>query len=543
MAINFLNTVDLNSIQIENIVPENLTVGTRGAGVLGQMYFDTGEDTMMQFVADSDGAGNPGYVEIGSTSAVESIIAGAGIGVSAATGNVTVRNTGLISVLDGTFIDLAKQGGGDNTQLTADLSAVDGTSTAADRFLTKANKWATIPFGDITEVQGGTYINVTNQTGPVPIVNHDLTTRTDTASAVSPASGATFTTIDSVTTNTTGHVTALNVKTVTLPPEANEKYTLPVTAIAGNNAEISLTGSTDGVVSTVNFIGTAGRIALTSNDQNNGSVTINFPDDVIIVDDLTVGGKITQSQAGETNSLASQLDMNGNKILDVGTGTLGTDGVNLAQVELLVAGIGVFKGSYNAATNAPALSGGSNIALDLGDYFVVSVAGNNGGYFPSLEPGDFIFANQAIAASSSPAVSVYTVVQADANIAGAGATDGATQKGVAGFDSANFNVSSNGWVQIKPLSRLNGRKQALNNTSPVTRTFLNNLTTFVIDLADASLFGTGALAEDVTVEVMQNASPFQTVYADVTRSGSASMSIIFSGNVAVDAYRVLLEYV
>ena len=149
----------------------------------------------------------------------------------------------------------------------------------------------------------------------------------------------------------------------------------------------------------------------------------------------------------------------------------------------------------------------------------------------------------AIAANSSPALSNYTVVQADDNVAGAGATDGATQKGVAGFDSANFNVSSNGWVQIKPLSRLNGRKQALNNTSPVTRTFLNNLTTFVINLADTSLFGTGALAEDVTVEVMQNASPFQTVYADVVRSGSASMSIIFVGNVAVDAYRVLLEYV
>ena len=44
----------------------------------------------------------------------------------------------------------------------------------------------------------------------------------------------------------------------------------------------------------------------------------------------------------------------------------------------------------------------------------------------------------------------YTVVQADANIAGAGSTDGATQKGVAGFDSANFTVSANGWVQLKP---------------------------------------------------------------------------------------------
>ena len=558
MAINFLNTVDLNSIQIENIVPENLTVGTRGAGVLGQMYFDTGEDTMMQFVADSDGLGNPGYVEIGSTSAVESIIAGAGIGVSAAIGNVTVRNTGLISVLDGTFIDLTKQGGGDNTQLTADLSAVDGTSTAADRFLTKANKWATIPFGDITEVQGGTYINVTNQTGPIPIVNHDLTTRTDTASAVSPASGATFTTIDSVTTNTTGHVTALNVKTVTLPPEANEKYTLPVTAIAGNNAEISLTGSTDGVVSTVNFIGTAGRIALTSNDQNNGSITINFPDDVIIVDDLTVNGKIIQVQTGETNTFSSPLDMGGstaavtpNKILNVATGTAGTDGVNLGQVELLVAGVGVFQGGYNATNDpgVPIISTNNNVALDLGDYFVVTADGDITftDAVISVEVGDFIFANAAIpaggGAGAGTASTQYTFVISDANVAGAGATDAGTQKGVAGFDSANFNVSASGWVQIKPLSRLNGRKQALNNTAPVVRTFLNGLTTYVINLADTSLFGTGALAEDVTVEVTQNVSPYQTVYADVTRSGSASMSIIFSDDIAINLYRVMLTHI
>jgi hypothetical protein len=42
---------------------------------------------------------------------------------------------------------------------------------------------------------------------------------------------------------------------------------------------------------------------------------------------------------------------------------------------------------------------------------------------------------------------------------------------------------------------------------------------------------------------MQDASPYQTVYADVTRSGSASISVIFSGSVAVDVYRVLLTHV
>ena len=521
MAINFLNNINLNSIQIENIVIEKFASdAAAGTGVVGQLYFDTTADTLKQYVSDT-GGGAAGWIEVGTTSGVETI-----------------------TTTDGTYIDLTPNTPTlGNVTVTADLSAVDGTSIASDRFLTKNNKWATIPFGDITEVQGGTYISVTNQTGPIPIVNHDATSRSNTTSSASPGYGVSFTAIDSVTTNATGHVTATNLKTITLPADTNETYTLPVAAGASNSAIMNLTagGTGSGVKSSVTVFGTTGRIAITEQTGNNGSITVDFPDDVTIVDDLTVGGVITQSQTGETNSFASPLNMNTNKLTNVATGTASTDGVNLGQVELLVAGVGVFKGSYNAATNSPALEGSSNIALDQGDYFVVSVAGSF--LSEALEPGDFIFANNAIAANSSPTLSNYTVVQADANIAGAGATDGATQKGVAGFDSANFTVSSNGWVQIKPLSRLNGRKQTLNNTSPVSRVEANGLTTFTIDLADSSLFGTGALAEDVTVEVMQDASPYQTVYADVTRSGSASLSIIFSGSVAVDTYRVLLEYI
>jgi hypothetical protein len=72
-------------------------------------------------------------------------------------------------------------------------------------------------FGDITDVNGGTYITTANSAGPIVTVNHDLTTRTDTTSAALPGYGATFTAVDSLTTNSTGHVTALNLKTVTLP--------------------------------------------------------------------------------------------------------------------------------------------------------------------------------------------------------------------------------------------------------------------------------------------------------------------------------------
>ena len=527
MAINFLNTVDFNKNQLNFARIQNLgTDPSTANSSIGQIYFNTTADTLKQYVADA-GSGNPGWIEVGTTSGVETI-----------------------TTTDGTYINLTPNTPTlGNVTVTADLSAVDGTSIASDRFLTKNNKWATIPFGDITEVQGGTYISVTNQTGPIPIVNHDATSRSNTTSTASPGYGVSFTAIDSVTTNATGHVTATNLKTITLPADTNETYTLPVAAGASNSAIMNLTagGTGSGVKSSVTVFGTTGRIAITEQTGNNGSITVDFPDDVTIVDDLTVGGVITQSQTGETNSFASPLNMNTNKLTNVATGTASTDGVNLGQVELLVAGVGVFKGGYNATTNpgVPKISGGSNIALDQGDYFVVTHDGDItfSDTTVSVEVGDFIFANAAITASSTPASTQYTFVLADANVAGAGATDGATEKGVSGFDSANFTVTASGWVQLKSQANANGRKQTLNNTAPCTRVEANGLTTFTINLAAASLFGTGALAENVTVEVTQNVSPYQTVYADVTRSGSASISVIFSGSVAVNVYRVLLTHV
>ena len=104
---------------------------------MDKYIFNTTADTLKQYVADKEGSGNPGWVEVGS----DSVEAGTGIGVTFTGGNAVVRNTGLVTVLDGTYIDLTKQGGGDNTQLTADLSAVDGTAVLATRFLSKDNTW------------------------------------------------------------------------------------------------------------------------------------------------------------------------------------------------------------------------------------------------------------------------------------------------------------------------------------------------------------------------------------------------------------------
>jgi len=501
MAINFLNTVDFNQNTLEKPRIENQPNDTAaGTGVEGQIYFDTTVDALKIYAGGA-------WVEVGATSGVETFTNANGTYVAFGT-----ENTSAI---------------GNVTVGTVDLTAVDGTSTASDRFLTKNNKWATIPFGDITEVQPGTYINVTNQTGPIPIVNHDLTSRSNTTSTAAPAYGATFTAIDSIITNSTGHVTVVNTKTVTIPASDDTTYDL-LTAPTGTAIRLDpSTGTNDDVT----ISGQTGQTTMTR--INASELRVGLTDDVTIVDDLTVGGVITQTQANETNSFASPLDMNNNKITELKTGTASTDAVNLGQVELLVAGVGVFKGSYNAATNSPALEGASNIALDTGDYFVVSVAGSFLG--EALEPGDFIFANNAIAAGSSPAISNYTVVQADANIAGAGSTDGGTQKGVSGFDSANFTVSANGWVQLKPQANPYAASVLLNSGSDS-----GGETTFTVDVT--ALFGSGALAANCKAEVVTT-SGRQTVYPDITGNGTGSLDFKFIPTVSNGTYTALISIV
>jgi len=60
--------------------------------------------------------------------------------------------------------------------------------------------WSSIS-GDITSVTAGNYLNGGGSIGDITI-NHDTTSRSNTTSSDSPAYGGSFTTIDTVTTNT-----------------------------------------------------------------------------------------------------------------------------------------------------------------------------------------------------------------------------------------------------------------------------------------------------------------------------------------------------
>ena len=100
----------------------------------------------------------------------------------------------------------AAASGGGGTMTSWTLAGDSGSTAIAD--------------GDTATISGGTYLTSADVSGTVTI-NHDTTSRTDTASTASPGSAGTFTSVDSVTTNATGHVTALNLKTVTMPTSDN----------------------------------------------------------------------------------------------------------------------------------------------------------------------------------------------------------------------------------------------------------------------------------------------------------------------------------
>jgi len=179
-------------------------------------------------------------------------------------------------------------------------------------------------------------------------------------------------------------------------------------------------------------------------------------DDKILLGDDSAGGAVVEAPLVDIplnvlGTPTASLSIGGEKLTSVASGTAGTDGVNLGQVQALVAGVGVFQGGYDASTNSPAIAGASNIALTTGDFFVVTKDGTItfNGSTVAVEVGDTIYANQTIAASSNPPASDYAIVIQDQNIAGVGATDGATEKGVAGFSSATFAGTATGFITVK----------------------------------------------------------------------------------------------
>ena len=523
MAINFLNTVDLNFNQLNKAAIQNLGTDP-AAGVLGQIYYNTAVSALkICTTAQVIGGANAVWTEVGATSGVEKITIGN------ANVNSTGINTGLVRTpVSGTgeiVLTPAIYGGGANVGMVP-------TGGAANKYLDGTGAWIDVTTGDIESVNAATAsnllgINITTPLGPNPTVGLDIVGRDSLGGA--PAAGDQLLIYDLDTTKNK-KVTVANLKLAT-----QTLYDL-TTGPAGTTT-VRLTdaaGSDDVTIS-----GTSGQTAMSRISATELRVALR--DDVTIINDLTVGNDVTLT--GGNLSVTGTGSFTGE--VTVPTAVAGTSAPNLAQVELLIAGVGVFKGGYSAATNpgTPKISGGSNIALDQGDYFVVTGDGDItfSDKTVTVEVGDFIFANAGITASSTPASTQYTIIIADANLATAGTLTGA-KRGVAGFDATNFDVTVGagndpGFVTLK--------KQAnpYSISVPLTGgTDSGGETTFTVDITTAARFGAGALAANCIATVKETTSSL-IVYPKVTGNGTGSLDFKFIPTVANSVYTALITIV
>ena len=502
MAIKFLNGVDLNQNQLIAARVENL--GTAPATpVEGQIYYDSSiGDKVLYFWNGTDWvstAGSGGTVtSVAQTHAGNAFSVGGspitGSGTLAITvvgnsnqyingaGNLTtfpsipqgditaiVAGSGMTGLNLGGPIPTLNVIGGTGITANPDDIQIDYTGTdnailsAASRsvaltdsiwfndsddnvigFDTVADLLALAPQGDITGVSGGTYITVTNGSGPVPVVNHNSTSRSDTTSTDAPGFGGNFEAVTSVTTNSTGHLTAIDVSTVTLPAASFTSLGLAgssgtnstitngntISILAGSN--ISTTGNgTDGV--TIAYTGGTGSMSSWTLSGDSGpSQTISNGNTVDIAGGTyatTVASatdRVTVNVDGTTAATASKLiarDGSGyGYVITPSSGDSSTKIATTAFVQASLTGLLEFKGGFNATTGAIVgggnlTSGGTRVAVEVGDYYVVTVAGNFfGNASTPLTPGDSVIVQTAAAAGAS-VEGDFIVVQSDTDLA------------------------------------------------------------------------------------------------------------------------------
>jgi len=202
------------------------------------------------------------------------------------------------------------------------------------------------------------------------------------------------------------------------------------------------------------------------------------------------------------------------RIQNVTDPTGAQDVATKAYVDTVATGMLEYKGAYNASTNSPALTGGSCIASGKGDTYTVTADGSFLG--EQVRVGDLIIVEVAISASSSPALSSFTIVQSNVDLATAAATSGAAVKGISGYDSNNFSVSG-GFVSLKKFSASIGDGS---NTS------------YTVNHALGS--------RDVIVQLFDNSS-YDTVIADVIRTDVNNVTISFTVAPSTNDIRVLIQ--
>lgn len=637
MAINFLNNVALNKNELRGAAIENQPNDSAVPNpVSGQIYFNTTSTNLRIYTGAA-------WEEVG--------------------GGVET-----LTINPGTYVSPNSTGTAANPIFAPDLSAVDGSVAANERFLTKSNKWATVASipgtytwkiltnsggGALATVASANTVTFTSGNSTLDITNSGLS-----VSIGMPATGVTagsYTrasiTVDAygrITTASSGAAPVISDATITLTggsglANAGGAFTLNQSADEIINFEV---GAGAGIQVNANDVAIDYAGANNIIDAASGGTTIQTNDKIIYEDatDATVKeiavsslialapqGDVTGIDAGTYISIddpntatptvnalgteaatASRLvarDSSGfGYVATPSTGDSTTKIATTAFVQAAVTGLLEFKGGFNANTgdlDSP-LSGDLyvDVAILVGDYYVVTTAGNFfGNTATPLTPGDSVICQTAKTAGNATEAD-FIVVQSDTDLAtnstpglmfinptGSGITSNiatgqatltntdkgssqnifknvASDSGTAVADNNNDTLTVVGAGSVSTAvvgdtltitgtdnQGAIGKSVLLNSAlAYVSTNTSGGITTFAVDVANSSVFGSGVDAIDVKCEVVDastsGATAGQTVYADITRGinaggatfGTASLNIAFTGTVSSSVYKVLLTY-
>ena len=335
--------------------------------------------------------------------------------------------------------------------------------------------------GGVISLTAGTYLT-NSGTAADPIINHDNTTRTDTTSTDAPGYGATFEAVTSVTTNTTGHVTAIDVSTVTIP--AAEAYTFNVTGDSG----------TDQTIDSGNTLDIAGGTNISTVVGATDTVTVNLDDSISLLGSLTVG---------TTGDFTGQVTIPQVPVSD-------TDAASKHYVDQAVTGALSYQGAYNAATNTPDLDSSPSSAIKTGWTYTVTVDGLF--FTEQVRVGDVLIANN----DAPTTLAEWTTVQNNVDLADL------TTVGIG-------NVNAGTGISVAYSS----------GTATVTNTQTNANNTFASTIAASGAVTHSLGTKDVIVQLYDIVTD-ETVYADVDRNSTSQVTVTFAST-PTNSVRVLVQ--
>jgi len=381
------------------------------------------------------------------------------------------------------------------------IPLADITDGNATKKATIANILALSPQGTVTSVTAGTGLSQTGTSTVNPTILIDYI---GADNAILAATAATPATADTIWFSDSDDSTIKKATISTLPFDNFSSWT-----IAGDSGS-----STVGTGQTATIAGNSvtGKEGIDTVESGR-TVNINLDlSEITTVTTIATGAKIIHTETGQGLNRAitvanihlnqfgdaeGTIDMGGNKILDVADPTLAQDAATKSYVDGLVAGGLTFKGTFNAATGA-IVSGGSGylyqvlgngnfdpsaarVAIAVGDYWVVSTAGNfygNGGTgtcssTQALDIGDSVIAVAAASANASDCAD-WSIIQSDEGVTDLSASFGTYISGndktnaVGAVDLGGIDLSATGTASSSTFLRGDNTWASPPNTGDTT---------------------------------------------------------------------------